>query len=174
MKFLSKLDKSVGLWINSGTRHHLDDNFKQVFPSSSSDQNENRDECMVLVKNSKNNVLQLKGESCFDSQQSYGALCETYFGRHEKDIDYSCFKNIQTRVLEYRIHLGEKLDSKHVSCPMHVDKRLGNTCYKKTEEMLTWHEARGLFTISFCFHQLVLAYEPWHLHICSIIVIVCK
>ena len=141
LKFLSKLNTSKGLWVNSGN--------KQVFPdgssSSSNSEDQNQNNCMVLVKNSKNN-LQLKGESCFENQQSYGALCEAYFGHHEK-IDYSCFKSIETKVMEFRIHLGPKLDTKHLSCPMHVDKRLGNTCYKKTEEYLTWNEARGLFTI---------------------------
>ena len=139
LKFLSKLNTSKGLWVNSGN--------KQVIPdgSSSSSNSEDQNNCMVLVKNSKNN-LQLKGESCFENQQSYGALCEAYFGHHEK-IDYSCFKSIETKVMEFRIHLGPKLDTKHLSCPMHVDKRLGNTCYKKTEEYLTWNEARGLFTI---------------------------
>ena len=46
-------------------------------------------------------------EACY-GQGNYGALCEAHFGQpnHRGIEDNTCFKDLETPILEYRLHLG--------------------------------------------------------------------
>ena len=58
-------------------------------------------------------------------------------------FDSSCLENIENEpIIEYRIHLGADLNSRDVNCPMEVDSRYGNTCYKMTKKVKDWTLAR--------------------------------
>ena len=136
MKIISKSNKSQGFWVHSDTTHYFQELNIQVTGQDSKG-------CLVVIKDpSKANEIHLQWESCYDvHQESYGALCEAHFGQHYK-YNHTCFKDVSTPVLEYRFHLGPKLNRKDVNCPMDVYLRRGDTCYKKTEPM-SWIEARA-------------------------------
>ena len=120
-----------GFWINSDTRLHFEE--LKIAGLTGNLQ----DNCMVITENPEEpSHLQIKWESCFDTQEIYGVLCEAHFGGHYKKVDSSCLQTLQTPLLEYRVHLGPELNGRDVSCTMKVDYRKGHTCYKKTDELL--------------------------------------
>ncbi len=96
---------------------------------------------MFLFQHSKR--LQLKWESCYEKSENndtYGVICqlpesqEKFLGNslHEDPgnlvfpENMDCFQGLLVDpIIEYRYHLGENLNRKDVSCPMHVDYRRG-------------------------------------------------
>ena len=125
---ISKLNASTnydGLWIDAFTKK----NFESLKIAGAS--GHMQDSCLVLIPNADKPLdLQLKWESCFDSQGKYGALCQAEVGpklNHERIVDDSCLSNVETPLLEYRFHNGVKLNMRDVNCPMKVDYRRGTT-----------------------------------------------
>lgn len=122
-----------GFWIEPSTKDHFKD-----LQIGIADGNQ-EDTCLVLIPDS---VLRLKWESCYQFGANYGALCEVQFGGGHK-LDNSCFNQLQEPILEYRIHLSADLNRRDVNCPMKVDSRRGNTCYKLTSQPSDWNTARA-------------------------------
>ncbi|XP_059081671.1 adhesion G protein-coupled receptor L2-like isoform X2 [Tigriopus californicus] len=88
---------------------------------------------------------------CQGHEAGYPVLCEASFGFQAIDSrskkskvnpeDVTCLKSLGQRIVEYRYHPEDNFDKKSVSCPMAVDYRRGDTCYKKTG-LMSWKEAR--------------------------------
>lgn len=127
----SRLD---GFWIDASTKDHFKD--LQIGIADGQDQ----DTCLILVPDSEQ--LRLKWESCYKVGTNYGALCQVRFGGNAK-LDNSCFNELQEPLLEYRLHLSADLNRRDVNCPMKVDSRRGNTCYKYTSQPSDWTTARA-------------------------------
>ena len=58
-------------------------------------------------------------------------------------FDNSCFDTLLDPIFEYRFHLEPQLNGRDINCPMPVNFRLGNTCYKFTENFSNWKMARA-------------------------------